>query len=248
MRQGGTKRFWSLRRNQNAGIVDRHEFLRFRLAQDPFYFFSWVGVVAFSICVHEYAHASMALKRGDDTAARMGHLTLNPLVQMGPMSVLMLLLFGIAWGAVPVNPGRLRTRADAALVSVAGPAANLLLSLLFGSIAAGLLVLIRDGTSASLVARFCAYGCAANGVLFVFNILPVPMFDGWSVFSLFFPAMREVEPQRAQTISLIVVAFIFITPVVGLIWGLGMALSDFVMEPGHACSRSSSKWTAKRKS
>src|SRR5512137_2480723 len=122
------------------------------LAQDPFYFFSWVGIVAFSICFHEYAHASMALKRGDDTAAKLGHLTLNPMVQMGPMSIVMLLLIGIAWGAVPVNPGRLRTRADAALVSFAGPAANLLLSLLFGGVV-GALSLLGD-PSASLIVRF----------------------------------------------------------------------------------------------
>ena len=199
------------------------------LAQDPFYFFSWVGIVAFSICFHEYAHASMALRLGDDTAARMGHLTLNPMVQMGPMSGVMLLLIGIAWGAVPINPGRLQTRADIAMVSFAGPATNLLLSLLFGGVAAGLSTLSGGGSSANLVVRFCTYGSMANGVLFVFNMLPVPMFDGWSVFSLFVPAMREVEPQRAQTISLIVLAIAFITPVGGLIWGLGTALSGYAM-------------------
>jgi Zn-dependent protease len=197
------------------------------LATDPFYFLSWVGIVAFSICFHEYAHASMALKRGDDTAAQLGHLTLNPMVQMGPMSIVMLLLIGIAWGAVPVNPGRLRTRADAAMVSFAGPAANLLLSLVFGGAVAGLSLL--GDPSASLIVRFCAYGCIANGVLFVFNMLPVPMFDGWSVFSLFVPAMREVDPQKAQNISLIVLAVVFITPVGSLIWGLGTALSGVVM-------------------
>lgn len=198
-------------------------------AQDPFYFFSWVGIVAFSVCFHEYAHASMALKRGDDTAAQMGHLTLNPMVQMGPMSIVMLLLIGIAWGAVPVNPGRLRTRADAAMVVFAGPAANLLLSLVSGGVAAGLLMLTAGGVSANLIVRFFEYGCKANVVLFVFNMLPVPMFDGWSVFSLFTPAMRDVEPQRAQTISLIAVAVVSITPLGGLIWELGKGLSDHVI-------------------
>jgi hypothetical protein len=60
-------------------------------------------------------------------------------------------------------------------------------------------------------------------------MLPVPMFDGWSVFSLFVPAMREVDPQKAQNISLIVLAVVFITPVGSLIWGLGTALSGVVM-------------------
>ena len=197
------------------------------LGQDPFYFLSWVGIVTFSICFHEFAHASMALKLGDDTAARMGHLSLNPMVQMGPMSIVMLLLIGIAWGAVPVNPGRLRTRADAAMVSFAGPAANLLLSLVFGGAMAGLSLL--GDPSSSLIIRFFAYGCVANAVLFVFNMLPVPMFDGWSIFSLFIPAMREVDPQKAQNISLFVLVVVFVTPLGSLIWGSGTALSGVVM-------------------
>ena len=198
------------------------------LAQDPFYFFSWVGVVAFSICFHEYSHASMALKRGDDTAAREGRLTLNPMIQMGPISLVMLLLLGIAWGSVPVNPARLRTRADAAVVSFAGPAANLLLSLVFGGVAAGLSMLMGNSPSTNLVVRFCDCGCVANGVLFLFNMLPVPMFDGWSIFSLFIPAMRELGPRETQTLSLVVLGIVFLTPAGGLIWRGGTALSDFL--------------------
>lgn len=197
------------------------------LAQDPFYFLSWVGIVTFSICFHEFAHASVALKLGDDTAAKLGHLSLNPMIQMGPMSIMMLLLIGIAWGSVPVNPARFRTRSDAAMVSFAGPAANLLLSLVFGGAVAGLALL--GDPSTSLIVRFCMYGCVANGVLFVFNMLPVPMFDGWPIFSLFIPAMREVDPHKAQNISLIILVVVFITPVGNLIWGLGTALSGVVM-------------------
>ena len=54
-----------------------------RLAESPLDYISWVLIIVFSICVHEYAHARAALRYGDDTAARSGHLTLNPLVQMG---------------------------------------------------------------------------------------------------------------------------------------------------------------------
>ena len=73
---------------------------------NPFFYFSWVFIVVFSICVHEYAHAATALQLGDDTAAQSGHLTLNPMVQMGGTSLAALLLVGVAWGAVPVNPPR----------------------------------------------------------------------------------------------------------------------------------------------
>ena len=60
-------------------------------------------VVVFSICLHEFVHAWTALQFGDTTAADRGHLTLNPLKQMGPMSIIMFLILGFAWGAVPVN-------------------------------------------------------------------------------------------------------------------------------------------------
>ena len=78
------------------------------LSSDPLYFFSWTLAVIFSVCFHEYWHAATALKLGDDTAARAGHLSFNPMVQMGPASLIMLLLIGIAWGSVPVDPRRQR--------------------------------------------------------------------------------------------------------------------------------------------
>ena len=83
-------------------------------------------VVVFSICLHEFFHAWTALQFGDTTAADRGHLTLNPLRQMGPMSIIMFLILGFAWGAVPVNPAVLRAknRHAPAIVSLAGPATN----------------------------------------------------------------------------------------------------------------------------
>ena len=78
-----------------------------RLFSDPTMFFTIIIAVGLSVCIHEFCHAYTALKCGDPTAARMGHLTLNPLKQMGVISIIMLLLLGICWGSVPVNPGNL---------------------------------------------------------------------------------------------------------------------------------------------
>ncbi len=198
--------------------------------EDPFYFFSWVGIVAFSVCFHEYAHASMAYKLGDDTAASAGHLSLNPMVQMGPMSIAMLFLFGIAWGAVPVNSGRLRSRAEATLVSFAGPASNLLLSVFFGGVAMAMAAWRGGGFDQDLLVRFFVLASLANAVLFVFNMLPVPVFDGWTIFSLFFPAMRGIDPQRANTISSLVLLAVFLTPAGRLVWGAGAWLGTVLMQ------------------
>ena len=190
------------------------------LKEDPFFFFSWIIIVSFSICMHEYAHAWISLKMGDDTAAREGHLTLNPMKQMGPQSVIMLLLIGIAWGAVPVNPGRVRKRFGSALVSFAGPGMNLLLCVVFSLIAALLGYFLSPEMNQN-ISRFFALGCIANGVLFFFNMLPVPMFDGWSFLAEFLPSMKRLNNQQMQTFTWIFLMLVFITPLGGLIWEWG---------------------------
>lgn len=196
---------------------------------DPFYFGAWVIIIAFSICVHEYAHAYVALRLGDATAAQSGHLTLNPFKQMGLHSLLALLLFGIAWGAVPVDPRQLRTRQAAAAVAGAGPAANLLLA---ASSALLWAVLVRFDLLAGAAghpALFLQYAALANSVLFLFNLLPVPMFDGWSVGALFFPALLNITASTAQTVSWIFLAVLFGSPAGRFIWHYGAAVAHGLM-------------------
>ena len=193
------------------------------LGTDPFYYLSWVLIVAFSICFHEFCHAWTSLREGDDTAARMGHLSMNPLVQMGWTSLIMLALIGIAWGAVPVDVRRMRSRASAALVAAAGPAGNLLLSILTGAVA---VILDRAGVGATAV-TFFVWASQANGVLFLFNMLPIPMLDGWTVLSLFVPSIHRLDPQSMQTASLIGLVVVWTTPVGGLIWGGGSGIGVY---------------------
>jgi Zn-dependent protease len=199
------------------------------LWENPFFYLSWVGVLAFSICVHEYAHAHTALRLGDSTAAEQGHLSLNPVVQMGGSAMLCLVLFGIGWGAVPVSPERYRETRDWALVAFAGPAANLILCAVMGllMLIAGALPL--DAKLADLITRFFNIGCIVNATFFVFNLLPVPIFDGWSVFSFFFPKMRDVDPVQAQGWAWMVLVLVFVSPLGNLIWAAGRGLAEFVV-------------------
>ncbi len=198
------------------------------LASDPFFFFTWIVIVIFSICVHEYAHAYTALRLGDDTAARAGHLSLNPMVQMGPTSLIFLALIGIAWGSVPVAIQRFRQAWAGAAVAVAGPVSNLVLCLIFAFLGALFAALFGEALSDE-VRMFLWVGSVANGVLFVLNMLPVPMLDGWSVFSYFFPPMSRVSPNAAQHITLLLIAAIFLTPLGGMIWGAGGAIARLFM-------------------
>ena len=179
----------------------------FTLIEDPLYGITWIGIVMFSICLHEYAHAAMALKCGDDTAASQGHLSLNPAVQMGGISILFLFLLGITWGAVPVNENRMRHRLHPALVAFAGPLANLVLCGLF---AMALAVVESMAQDLQDVAFFFRVGSLVNGALFCLNMLPVPPLDGWSVLAGFVPSMKQLTPQLVQNISFILILILFL--------------------------------------
>lgn len=195
-----------------------------QLGSNPTGYLSWVVVVMFSICAHEYSHAAMAWRMGDDTAARSGHLTLNPLKQMGPRSLIMLAILGIAWGAVPVNPNHM-TRPGRGWTAFAGPAMNLGLSMIFAVVAAVVAAVIhtREGAANLLI-----QAAAANAVLFMLNMLPVPSFDGWTVLGAFIPALdrKGFPPQVTLILFLILIG----TPVLSHLWLAGYACAGFLFE------------------
>ena len=172
------------------------------LARNPDFYLTIMVLVVFSICCHEYAHAQMALWQGDHTAADAGHLTLNPLVQMGPVSLVICALIGIAWGRVPVNPANYRYRYSKALVAFAGPLMNLLLFVSFCLLAA---LFHRLAMPERLIAFFF-FGAILNIVLFIFNMLPVPMLDGADVFYFLFPKINDLNQEVRNGIQ----AFLFI--------------------------------------
>lgn len=172
----------------------------------PMEFFIWILVVVFSICCHEYAHARVALWQGDPTAAERGHLTLNPLRQMGIFSLIMLAFVGIAWGAVPVNPYRMRHKYSAAIVAFAGPLMNIILFVLFSI---GLAVVkVTGGNEAALL--LFGVGAVLNVVLFLFNMLPVPPLDGWGVLNGCFPKLRLENSELAKGSIVLLMLLVFI--------------------------------------
>lgn len=210
-----------------------HLFINY-LWEDPNFFFMQILIVTFAICCHEYMHARVALWQGDPTAADQGHLTLNPLRQMGPISLVMLAIIGIAWGQVPVNPNRMRHKYSDALVSFAGPATNLVLGIIF-CIAAALVIIIsagKDPASASMTISNNAInlfflGAILNFVLFVFNMLPAPGFDGWHILSSFFPKLKTSNSQATYFISLVIL--ILAMNYIKYIFLLGRIITDLTI-------------------
>lgn len=188
--------------------------------KDPATYVPWMVFVVFSICVHELAHAWVALRNGDPTAAEAGHITLNPLRQMGLMSLVMLVLLGIAWGAVPVTPARL-TRGGRAAVAAAGPLANLALAAILALLAA-VGARLGLGGQASIV-TLLVLGAAANGVLFLFNALPVPGLDGWNLLATLVPALDQAA--RFQGLALLLFVILMATQAFDAIFAIGTAVA-----------------------
>lgn len=149
---------------------------------------------------HEYAHAYMATKFGDPTPRSQGRLTANPLVHIDIIGFLFIVLFGFGWAKpVHTNPSYYRgnIRKKDMLVSLAGPAANLIIAIVCAIIYT---VLIKVGVlnfysskSSNIILMMLSYAIDINCVLFVFNLLPIPPLDGFHI-------LVDILPQSAYNI------------------------------------------------
>ncbi|HEY2941320.1 MAG TPA: site-2 protease family protein [Vicinamibacteria bacterium] len=150
-------------------------------------------VLLFSLSVHESAHGWMAWKLGDETAMRLGRVSLNPIVHMDPFGTLLFPLIQIftsvpllGWAKpTPYNPANFRRdvtmRTGHVLVAAAGPVSNFLLAFLFGGL---LVALARAGVDLdSFPATIALMGIQLNVALAVFNLVPIPPLDGSKVAS-----------------------------------------------------------------
>ena len=151
----------------------------------------WFIPVLLSLTVHEWAHAASANALGDDTAARMGRLTLNPIPHIDPLGtvllpVLQVLMSGtvfFAWAKpVPVTPTRFTRKITMGkgmvLVSAAGPASNVVLAL---GAAIVLGVAVRTGQTNEAIYAFSQAMLGLNLALAIFNMIPLPPLDGSKV-------------------------------------------------------------------
>ena len=192
----------------------------------PKYYVTWVVLICFSICLHEFFHAWTAYKKGDSTAVDGGYMTLNPLHVMGWQSLLILALFGLAWGAVPINPRRLRGKHGHLIVALAGPAANLGLAFLF------FLVMFFNGTiiDSETILFVCRLGISANIFLLLFNLLPLPMLDGWELYSTLFPNFNKVPREQAQQYGFFGLLVILFLGLHRYLWDAADVVSNFAIQ------------------
>ena len=152
--------------------------------------------VLIAITFHEFAHGFVAYKLGDNTAKMEGRLSLNPFAHLDPIGTLMLVFLGIGWGKpVHVNPSnytrKISMEKGEALVSVAGPIANIILAFVFGIIFFVVNKFASEAFFAStvglVVMAMIQSTIITNVGLGVFNLIPLPPLDGSKVIMPFLP-------------------------------------------------------------
>lgn len=169
--------------------------------------------------VHEFAHAFVAYRQGDATAKLFGRMTLNPVTHFDPIGGLFLVIsvlagtgFIFGWAKpTPVNPGNLRDRRNGeVLVSLAGPASNLIMACAMALVVRALIAVGADVPP--LVGQVLIGFVFYNVALAVFNFIPIPPLDGATLLFRFLPLRYawQVRPILTQYGMLILLMFIFL--------------------------------------
>ena len=137
-----------------------------------------IPVLLFALVFHEFSHGWVANKLGDPTAKYSGRLTLNPMAHLDLFGSLMILFVGFGWAKpVPVDSRYLANpRTDMMKIAFAGPASNLLLAFIAGS-------LIRLSGNMGVLSSMLIMFVQINIMLAVFNMIPIPPLDGSQIFS-----------------------------------------------------------------
>ena len=226
---------------------------------DAIYYILSALAVLIALAVHEYSHGYVAYRMGDDTAKKFGRLTLNPIKHIDPIGALCMIFFHVGWAKpVPVNPRNFKNyKRGFAFTALAGPVSNVALAFITAPIYILLfkLLLSFNGDSEFLfkllenTLTFVALFFSINIGLGVFNLLPLPPFDGSRILNVILPeriyfGIMKYERQIYLAVlgwlvlgdvvkaGLLSVPFIAANPILSFIAGI-FSLSDIL---GYAIS------------
>jgi Zn-dependent protease len=179
-----------------------------------------------AITLHEAAHGYAALRLGDDTALRMGRITLNPLKHIDPMGTIAmpLILYFATSGAfmfgyakpVPVNFGRLNNpKRDMVWVALAGPASNLVQAIFWAILA---MLLAGFGSQEPFFQLVCRAGVLWNLVMFAFNLFPLPPLDGGRILVGLLPWKQAAAVSKLEPYGFFIVMALVVSGLVSSYW------------------------------
>lgn len=195
----------------------------------------WLLPGLFAITVHEAAHGIVAALRGDKTAFFLGRTSLNPIKHIDPIGTVavpltLLLLqssFLFGWAKpVPVNYRNLKNpRLDMALVAIAGPAANMIMAVLWLLILKLTLYFASTHNSPQLswLIQTSQIGVLFNIVLAVFNMLPIPPMDGSRIISAILPPRASDAYNTLEPYGMLIVMVLIFSGILGRIIYPGVA-------------------------
>lgn len=183
--------------------------------------------VLFAITLHEVAHGWVALRLGDKTALMMGRLTINPINHIDPIGTILVPIltyslggFILGWAKpVPVTWEKLRNpKRDMAWVALAGPAANLFMTLFWVLIAKlGFILQSKYAYTAVILIYMGKIGIIINLLLMILNLIPIPPLDGSRVVSSILPKRLAYQYNRLEIVGFIILVILLLTGALGKI-------------------------------
>lgn len=181
------------------------------------------GVIV-AMTFHEFAHAWVATKLGDDTPRLQGRLNLNPMSHIDPIGLICLTLLGFGWGKpVQINPrnfdGKYSLSKAEAMVAAAGPIMNFIIAFIFLIIYGIFVLTIKTYTATTdIIISILISIISVNIGLGVFNLIPIYPLDGSKVLNHFLPyRAREWMINNQLILTIIVFFIVFYTDIMGYI-------------------------------
>lgn len=179
--------------------------------------FSRSFVVFCTMPIHEYAHALIATKLGDETPRLSGRLTLNPFAHVDLLGALMIFLCGFGYAKpVSVNPRNFKDpKKGMAITAIAGPVSNLIMGFIFVFLSVFVQTVFYKADMMIIypVVSFLYFAAAINVNLAVFNLLPIPPLDGSRILQLLIPAKHYYKFLQYERYVVIIVFILILSGV-----------------------------------